>query len=99
MNRLSLAASAFALLTTASPAMAAESLDIGVAMSRSEHLFLVKVRDAMLERAKAMAPGYDIYALHDEWRQFALGQGELPRNPDAAFLGFCKKRHERAPLR
>lgn len=52
-----------------------------------------------MEKARAAAPGYDVYALHDEWQRFALGQAELPRNPDAAFLGFCKKRHERAPLR
>lgn len=52
-----------------------------------------------MDKAKAVAPGYDIYALYQDWRGFALQQDDLPRNADAAFLGFCKKKHEREPLR
>jgi len=50
-------------------------------------------------RGRAAAPGYDIHALESEWRAFAMGQGTLPRDPDAAFVGFCRKRHARTPIR
>ncbi|MEL7381877.1 MAG: replication initiator protein A [Pseudomonadota bacterium] len=47
---------------------------------------------ALLEKARKIAPGWDIYALFNEWREFAGKRDEAPRNTDAAFLGFCKKR-------
>jgi hypothetical protein len=50
--------------------------------------------------AKTAAPGYDIYALYDEWVSWwhDMGKPEL-KSPTGAFLGFCKKRHERKPMR
>jgi len=50
--------------------------------------------------ARTAAPGYDIYALYDEWVSWwrDMGKPDL-RNPAGAFIGFCKKRHERKPLR
>lgn len=50
------------------------------------------------ERARRAAPGYDIHALHQEWRTFAERQGKPVKNPDKAFLGFCRGRHRRAPF-
>jgi hypothetical protein len=47
---------------------------------------------ALVEKARRAAPGFDIYALYQEWRGFAQAQSEPPRSIDAAFLGFCKKR-------
>jgi len=49
--------------------------------------------------AKIVAPGYDVYYLEQEWRNywFESGKPEL-KNPDAAFIGFCKSRHNRKPL-
>jgi len=41
------------------------------------------------ERARLAAPGWDIRALEQEWRAWA---GEVPKNADGAFIGFCKKR-------
>lgn len=41
-----------------------------------------------LEKAKKIAPGWDIYFVENEWRSWI---SEPPKNPDAAFLGFCKK--------
>ena len=38
--------------------------------------------------ARTMAPGWDVYELEREWREWLT---EPPRNADAAFLGFCKK--------
>lgn len=48
--------------------------------------------------ARIVAPGYDVYHLEQEWRNYWVesGKPEL-KSADAAFLGFCKHRHERAP--
>lgn len=43
-----------------------------------------------LEAARALAPGWDIYALEAEWRGFAAAAP--PRDADAAFLGWVKTR-------
>jgi len=51
------------------------------------------------EKARRAAPGYDIQNLYQEWRAFTEGQEEPPRNSNAAFIGFCKKRHSNNPLR
>lgn len=38
--------------------------------------------------ARLAAPGWDVYEIEREWREWMT---EPPRNPDAAFLGFCAK--------
>ena len=43
-----------------------------------------------LDTARALVPGADIYALEAEWR--AIAAQTPPRAPDAAFLGWVKKR-------
>jgi len=40
------------------------------------------------ERAREVAPGWDVYYLEDEWRAWMK---EAPKNADKAFVGFCKK--------
>lgn len=40
--------------------------------------------------ARQLAPGWDVRALEREWRGWAA---EAPQNADAAFLGFCRRRH------
>lgn len=42
--------------------------------------------------ARQEAPGWDVYELEKEWRDWIT---EAPRNPDAAFIGFCRKWFER----
>ena len=42
--------------------------------------------------ARQVAPGWDVYVLEQEWREWMT---EPPRNPNAAFVGFCKKVFER----
>lgn len=42
--------------------------------------------------ARAVAPGWDVYVLEQEWREWMT---EPPRNPNAAFIGFCKKVFEK----
>ena len=43
------------------------------------------------DEAKLVAPGWDVHLLEQQWREWMK---EPPRNPDAAFLGFCRKRYE-----
>lgn len=58
------------------------------------------ISENALQKARAIAPGYDVYALKSDYLAFwdDKGRQEL-KNPDAAFLGWCKKRNERNPLR
>lgn len=44
------------------------------------------------QKAKEAAPGWDVYYLEREWREWMT---EPPRSPDAAFLGFCRKVFEK----
>ncbi|ASP23277.1 replication initiator protein A (plasmid) [Antarctobacter heliothermus] len=44
------------------------------------------------DMARAAAPGWDVHMVEQEWRQWAT---DTPRNPEMAFLGFCRKWHER----
>lgn len=41
------------------------------------------------EKARKAAPGWDVYHLESEWREWIT---EPPKDTDAAFIGFCKKR-------
>lgn len=41
------------------------------------------------EKAKRAAPGWDIYHLEAQWRDWIEGKVP-PRNPDAAFIAFCR---------
>ena len=51
------------------------------------------VSAAALERARALAPGWDVHALEAEWRAFWARSGRARlRAPDAAFLGWVAKR-------
>ncbi|SDM04254.1 replication initiator protein A [Aliiruegeria lutimaris] len=44
------------------------------------------------DMARSAAPGWDIHMIEAEWRGWATDQ---PRNPEMAFLGFCRKWYER----
>jgi len=51
------------------------------------------------EEGREAAPGYDIYGLETEWRQWWASSGKPTlNNPAAAFVGFCRSRHRTAPL-
>ena len=50
----------------------------------------IVLKPETLEEARRLAPGADVYALEAEWRAFAARTP--PRAPDAAFLGWVKKR-------
>lgn len=46
--------------------------------------------------ARDEAPGWDVYFLENKWRSW-MAEGDLdpPRDPDKAFLGYCRKHFER----
>ena len=52
----------------------------------------------ILDRARALAPGWDIYALEADWRGYWVKTGQRPlRKPEAAFLGYVKARVAKGP--
>lgn len=46
------------------------------------------LRPGTYEHARVVALGWDVYNLEREWRDWIV---EPPRDPDAAFIGFCRK--------
>jgi hypothetical protein len=44
-----------------------------------------------LEKVPSIAPGWDKYALAERYKAWVTTLGEMPRNSDAAFLGWVKK--------
>ena len=45
-------------------------------------------------KARAAAPGWDVYHLEQEWREW-IAKKEPTKRPDAAFVAFCRKRFEK----
>ena len=58
---------------------------------------LIIMGDTHIE-AKKRFPGYDTQYLEQVWREWALKKTEPIRNPDGAFLAFCKTYTETNPL-
>jgi plasmid replication initiation protein len=55
--------------------------------------------DEAYKEGRLAAPGYDIYGLEGEWREWWTQSGKPHlANSAAAFVGFCRARHKRAPL-
>ena len=52
----------------------------------------IRLKTSTYEKAKHAAPGFDVYALEQEWREWIAKKGENPQNPDAAFIGFCRRK-------
>ena len=44
-----------------------------------------------IEKAREIAPGWDVYALETMWKSSTLSKGIVLENPPAAFLGFVRK--------
>ncbi|MEL6408516.1 MAG: replication initiator protein A [Chloroflexota bacterium] len=54
------------------------------------------LRPDTYEAARKAAPNYDVYVLEQDWRGFWIDSGKPHiANPDAAFVGFCKRRYQR----
>jgi plasmid replication initiation protein len=50
------------------------------------------LRSSTYERARAVAPGWDVYHLEAEWRDWIV---EPPQDANSAFVGFCRKWYEK----
>src|SRR5918999_2566561 len=63
--------------------------------SREERPLLATLRLSTTdyEKAKAAAPGWDVYYLEREWREWIAKKG-APENPGAAFIAFCRKKYQ-----
>ncbi|KAA2314934.1 replication initiation protein [Pseudooceanicola sediminis] len=55
------------------------------------------LRTTTYETARLRHPGYDIYFVEGEWRNWAAGK-DAPADPDRAFLAFLRKFTEANPL-
>lgn len=49
------------------------------------------VSERALQQAMDIAPGWDKYYLEAVYKEWVAGLGEMPRNADAAFLGWVRK--------
>lgn len=49
----------------------------------------------VFEKAKAVAPGLDVYSLEREWREWVEDKPAPAKGYEAAFIGFCKQRYDR----
>jgi plasmid replication initiation protein len=58
----------------------------------SETITIPELDPDVYDMARQAAPGWDVRMIEQEWRSWA---GEVPRNPEMAFLGFCRKWYER----
>ena len=54
------------------------------------------IKPETYEKARKAAPGWDVYLLESEWLEWWRNKGASAlKSPDAAFLGFCRRRFER----
>ncbi len=54
----------------------------------------------VFNKARKAAPGYDVQGLYRDWVGYWRDKGSPAiQSPEKAFLGFCRERHKRAPLR
>ena len=49
------------------------------------------------EQAKKAAPGWDVYELERQWREWMKGK-PVPDNPSGAFVNFCKAKAKKPPV-
>lgn len=57
--------------------------------------YIVPLSPDTIQRARELAPTWDINVLVGEWRTYSAKRKDPPKNPDAAFLGFCKRWFEK----
>jgi hypothetical protein len=64
--------------------------------SRDERPLLTTLRLSTIdyERACKAAPGWDIYSLERQWREWIAKKGN-PEKPGPAFIAFCRKKYQR----
>lgn len=50
------------------------------------------LKSSTYEKARQAALGWDIYALEQQWREWIAKKGCVLKYPDAAFIGFCRRK-------
>jgi len=50
----------------------------------------IRLKGETMERAVKYAGGWDRHMLQDRWKEMILQKGELPKNPDGAFINYVK---------
>ncbi|QDV42227.1 Replication initiator protein A [Stieleria neptunia] len=56
------------------------------------HFAVKPLPEEAFQKARRAAPGWDVYYLERQWREWMT---EPPRIPEAAFVGFCRKWYEK----
>jgi len=54
--------------------------------------FDLRLPESALEDGRQYAPGWDIYGLEADWREWLAKKGITPRLPARHFIAFCKRR-------
>jgi plasmid replication initiation protein len=62
--------------------------------AREGNVRLPRLTPEAFEKAKRVAPGWDIYYLESEWREWIAKKGN-PEKPGPAFIAFCRKKYRR----
>jgi hypothetical protein len=60
-----------------------------IAVNAAPTIYVPPLKSETYVHARRAAPGWDVHLLEQQWRDWVE---EAPKNADAAFLGFCKKR-------
>lgn len=68
----------------------------GFSSQKSDFFLSTSAMEAAKQVALNAQTGWDIYALEQEFYQYAQKKGQ-PDNPDGAFIGFVKKKVQQAP--
>ena len=53
---------------------------------------VIQLSESAYEEGRHWAPGWDIYGLEAEWREWVAKKNIVPRLPARHFVAFCKRR-------
>ena len=53
---------------------------------------VIQLSESAYEEGRQWAPGWDIYGLEAEWREWVAKKNIVPRLPARHFVAFCKRR-------
>ena len=54
----------------------------------------LRLSTVAFDKAREVAPGWDIYTLEQEWREW-MSNKPKPDKPDQAFIGFCRQKFKK----
>lgn len=53
----------------------------------------IQLKPDTYEKIRVACPGCALQELEQQWRDWVATKKELPKRPDAAFIAFCRKKH------